>query len=1096
MAVGPWRIEGELGRGGAGVVHRAVHSETGRRAALKVLHAHRTADQAERTALRREIEVLSALDHPGIVKILGQGVHDGVPWLAMDLVDGPSLRSLVPTGSVDTFDFLDDGEAAGSNDTPGISDPTASPVRPDHVVLRALGTLVHTVAWLHGQGIVHRDIKPDNVLLVDGRAVLVDFGMASIARSRDTPVDRPGGSPGYVAPEQLRGEPVDARADLYSLGCLITELWTGQRPHPTHRTPLPDPALEACVGPLLAADPTARRLDRAGLAELFGVPDTSPPSERALLRPPFLGRPDAVSALDALFEAGRGSLLVTGAPGIGKTRVLMEAYARARRLRWPVYLGRDVWHRVVSQAAQHPPSLLDTQRAGIAAAAAQLGVTHDLPAPPALTGEAARLRALDGVRLALESRISGNRPVLVVLDDLDAADPFAIDALSWIARSQRIQPRTVVLVAAWNTDTPVPKGLSDSIHRTLSLQPLDDASLTRIARTAWLEKRPDDDGRIAVAVREAEGNPLRCLEELRIGQTAFDAPFEARVIERLQRRLAPETCTFVETAALALEVLGETGSNAPLDAESVGRAAGLTGAEVSLALHRARREGFLDELGGGLVFAQRRVLDVTLGSLDPQRRAQVHQQLSGQSSGSMRAAHLARAGRRSEALQVWLTELGASAPDSASHSRAVVGAWSAWDVDAEGAPPGDLALARGRLAARWREDELARRCLGIAASSPEPGLQSQALLELVRVLPAGSREQHAALDQLCTLAEQTGDERLAIEEQVARLREQTVAGAIPLEDALAQCDVLLERAAGFASLLARVRYVRGGLLIRLQRPVEADRELERAQESGRLSADLLCGVHGNRGAAAWEQGKLAESVDHTFENIRTARRLGVIRSEISALSNLSLTLSGCAHREDAHRMAGAAFVRAVRFEQLDLLIGPALRLADDLLAWEDWRAARALATACARASTRHGNHLWQVEASVRLARAHALLGNLDAASRALAKLPLGTRDDVGGLRAVVEAVRAGRAIRPSSPDTAMILGHCGTTAAQRSAAGDVFRTWWGQTSLAVHHHWAVRFGVEGLSEPVRLGPLPADIDAMGAPLEPVLPVVAQLLEGR
>ncbi len=193
-------VEKEAGRGGMGVVLRAYDRTAERTVALKVLH------KTDASALRRfamEADALGKLDHPGIVRCLAHGVsEDGAPYLALEWLEGESLRERLARAAKQG-EYLDLGEVV------------------------ALGEAVAgALAAAHAIGVVHRDVKPSNILLVNGdlrRAKLLDFGIARAPFAKhDTTSGTVLGTVGYMAPEQARGaENVDGRADLFSLGCVL-----------------------------------------------------------------------------------------------------------------------------------------------------------------------------------------------------------------------------------------------------------------------------------------------------------------------------------------------------------------------------------------------------------------------------------------------------------------------------------------------------------------------------------------------------------------------------------------------------------------------------------------------------------------------------------------------------------------------------------------------------------------------------------------------------------------------------------------------------------------------------------------------------------
>lgn len=204
-------IERELGRGGMGVVYAARHIQLGRRVAVKVLPKDLTLQPASIARFRREAKTIATLDHPGIVKVLAIGEDDDKHWFAMELIDGSTLEQHI-------------GELRGRHESPSRS--TASML---DLAIEVADALHHA----HGFGIVHRDVKPSNVMLKrDSGAVLTDFGLARDAR--DPGLTAPGGragTPCYMAPEQIRGHASagDVRSDVFALGVTLYEMLTFRR---------------------------------------------------------------------------------------------------------------------------------------------------------------------------------------------------------------------------------------------------------------------------------------------------------------------------------------------------------------------------------------------------------------------------------------------------------------------------------------------------------------------------------------------------------------------------------------------------------------------------------------------------------------------------------------------------------------------------------------------------------------------------------------------------------------------------------------------------------------------------------------------------
>ncbi|HUQ41429.1 MAG TPA: serine/threonine-protein kinase, partial [Candidatus Limnocylindrales bacterium] len=189
-----YEVRGYLGEGGMGAVYRAFDEVLGREIALKVVRGA-YADQA---TLRDEVRVAQQVTHPNVCRIYDLVDVDGRHFLKMEYIEGETLAQRIATGG---------------------AMPVAEAVRIGRAIADGL-------AAAHAQGIVHRDLKPGNVMLAGKRVVLMDFGLARAIS--DGPADR-SGTPSYMSPEQLAGQELDARSDLFALGCLIFELLVGKR---------------------------------------------------------------------------------------------------------------------------------------------------------------------------------------------------------------------------------------------------------------------------------------------------------------------------------------------------------------------------------------------------------------------------------------------------------------------------------------------------------------------------------------------------------------------------------------------------------------------------------------------------------------------------------------------------------------------------------------------------------------------------------------------------------------------------------------------------------------------------------------------------
>jgi len=201
---GRYHIVDRIAAGGMGEVFRAHDAVLAREVAIKVLHRPLAADQGFVDRFRREARAAAVLSHPNIVAVHDWGAVDGIYYMVMEFVRGQSLRDILNAEGV------------------------LAPAQAADVLLQTLAALDRA----HRQGIVHRDIKPENIMVTrDGVAKVADFGLArAYADAQITHAGHVTGTVQYLAPEQLQGEPADPRTDLYSLGIVAYELFTGQIP--------------------------------------------------------------------------------------------------------------------------------------------------------------------------------------------------------------------------------------------------------------------------------------------------------------------------------------------------------------------------------------------------------------------------------------------------------------------------------------------------------------------------------------------------------------------------------------------------------------------------------------------------------------------------------------------------------------------------------------------------------------------------------------------------------------------------------------------------------------------------------------------------
>jgi tetratricopeptide (TPR) repeat protein len=465
--------------------------------ALKV----RTFASQDRVRLMREVRALRRLHHPGVARLVAHGMDGDVAWIAMEYVDGETLRARDARGWA----------AVGRH-------PAWMPL---------FRRLCEALAHVHEHGIAHGDLKPENIVIAaGGQPVLVDFGFA--ARLAD-PVGRvllgdtagTAGTPAYMAPEQLAGHEPDVRTDLWSLGAILHELATGAPPRrgiDSERSLAEAPLrVRDVLGRLLAPGPRDRFGHALDVLAALDAAELEPgPTPVPLFAPSFRGRDDfidwAVGAVSAS-RAGRGTLAcITGSSGIGKSRALAEVMRIAAPRMRVVTAGASPLggqHTGVGQAGNSLVSaLLDA-----------IGEAHPtvqrLRDPlPGHGGDGA------GDRIAREllnaiGALAVDRPLAILLDDLQWAD-------------ERIRALLRAVPDGWATSRPLlwicaaREGVSVDAWRrrrdvvSFALGPLDPDATAVLVRDA-LALDAIGPGIAEQLHASASGNPLRVLESVRLG---------------------------------------------------------------------------------------------------------------------------------------------------------------------------------------------------------------------------------------------------------------------------------------------------------------------------------------------------------------------------------------------------------------------------------------------------------------------------------------------------------------------------------------------------------------------------------------------------
>jgi serine/threonine-protein kinase len=409
-------LEREVGAGGMATVYLAADIRHQRKVAVKVLRPDLAATVGAERFLR-EITTTANLRHPHILPLYDSGEGAGFLYYVMPFVEGETLRDRLRR---------------------------ESPLPVDEA-LRIADEVADALHYAHGRGVVHRDVKPENVLLENGHAVVADFGIAHVLHGAgDDKLTMAGmslGTPHYMSPEQVTGESVDARADLYALGCMLFEMLSGAPPFsgpnpmaimmrhvmdPVPSLALTSPAVAAHVSAAVERALAKQADDRfATLAEwrdaLRGSFDAGPhvpvttgpvPILKAPPAPPttLLGRDEQLAAAVAQLESGTRLLTVTGVGGTGKTRFAIEMFHRAR--------GRF---------------------AGGAAFVSLASVTEASEVLPTISTALDITEAHGRSALEAIATVIGERHVLLVLDNLEQVVEAAGDVAALVARCPGLQ---------------------------------------------------------------------------------------------------------------------------------------------------------------------------------------------------------------------------------------------------------------------------------------------------------------------------------------------------------------------------------------------------------------------------------------------------------------------------------------------------------------------------------------------------------------------------------------------------------------------------------------------------------------------------------
>ncbi len=498
-----YRLLNKVGEGGMGQVYRAEDTKLGRYVAIKLLAPDATRDQTAKRRLLAEAQSASVLNHPNIVTIHAIEEVDGVDFIVMEFVEGETLTSYLATnGALQLTSLLDVGIQVAD-----------------------------ALEAAHSVGLIHRDIKPANILITPkGVAKVADFGLAKMVRFTTDEIDRealtlaanltgPGivlGTAAYMSPEQTRGEALDVRSEIFSLGSLLYEAATRTRaftgpsalsimhaiaaidpPPPSRLRPELPREFDLIIERAIAKDKTRRYYSCREMAEALrslrgnitgtwsGIPIVYDSDLIDRSAPSFVGRESEIKKLDGLLQQvidGTGRcVFITGEPGIGKTSLSDEFLRRARKLQNTSLISRG---RCVEQYGTGEAYLPFLEAMGellqgpgrerIAAIMRTYAPTWCMELPTAFASSGSFEKLQQETIGATKERmmremgdalgvLATASPVVLLLEDLHWADPSSVDLLRHL--SQRISTQRLLIAGTYR-----PEDVERSGHPLKSLK--------------------------------------------------------------------------------------------------------------------------------------------------------------------------------------------------------------------------------------------------------------------------------------------------------------------------------------------------------------------------------------------------------------------------------------------------------------------------------------------------------------------------------------------------------------------------------------------------------------------------------------------------
>lgn len=634
-----YQIIDQIGSGGMGRVYAALDRLSGQQVALKrvtlpgsdsLANSFGISKTSLRFALAGEFKTLASLRHPYIISVLDYGFDERQqPYYTMDLLENAQPLE------------------------------AASIQQPIEIKLDYLVQTLQAVAYLHRRGVLHRDLKPDNVLVVDGQVKVLDFGLAIARDQVKAEADEVVGTLTYIAPEMLSGAPASKASDLYAVGVIAYELLTGKYPYrkdnagvlmtdilkvvPDFTDVDLDPRIIAILQRLLAKNPSERLDDAGQVVQLYIEAtgrqlkyDTSAVRESFLQSAQFIGRERELETLTAAIDharSGAGSAwLIAGESGIGKSRLLEEVRTQALvdgaltlrgQAQADASLPYQLWRDAVRYLCLQTP-LTDLEASVLKLLVPDIAalIGRDVYDAPDLEAQAAQTRLLNIIEDLFRQQ---TEPMVLLLEDLH----WSSESLTVLKRLARIvKGLPLVIVGTYRDDErpDLPAELPDM--RVIKLSRLDTSSISELS-ASMLGENGRQQSLINLLERETEGNIFFIVEVVRalaeeagdlelVGQRTLPENVFAGGMRRiLQRRLAQ-----VPAAGMALLRMAAINGR-QLDLKLLKRLA--PGQDLDEWLTQCANAAVLDVYEDRWRFSHDKLREAVIRELPEQERRALHQ---------------------------------------------------------------------------------------------------------------------------------------------------------------------------------------------------------------------------------------------------------------------------------------------------------------------------------------------------------------------------------------------------------------------------------------------------------------------------------------